>query len=229
MNESAILTERVTYPESNLTEFRELVRRLVGGFPANRLCRKVDAGDVTPDDYHAFLNMIFHQTFEGPSTFAMAGAHCDVRLYRIRDYLIEHAEEERAHWQWVIEDLRGTGFRGPDPRSVFPRPECQNYLAFNVYCAIRMPPARLATAAFLEGVGASYGKKYAQKLCDALKLKPEQVKFVFGHGDTDVGHSADILGVLDASPLAPHDWARLGHAVRTAASLYRAMYDAVVS
>jgi hypothetical protein len=225
---SGILAERIVPPESDAAEFTRVLQGQIEQFPENRMCRRVDAGKATLDDYHGFLNMIFHQTLEGPSTFAMAGAHCDNHHFLIRDYLIRHAEEERSHWQWVIEDLRSTGFRGPDPRSVFPRFECQNYLAFNVYCAIRMPFARLANAAFLEGVGATYGKKYAQRLCSLLGLQANQVKFLLGHGDTDVGHFAEIIEVLSQSCLAPAQWAQLCHAVTTASSLYRAMYDGMV-
>jgi hypothetical protein len=213
---------------SDLPGFTALVMDLVEAFPQNALCRKVDAGTITLADYHAFLNMIFHQTFEGPSLFALAGAHCDTRRHAVRDYLIEHAEEEKSHWEWVIDDLRSTGFTGPDPRERFPLHPCQQYVAFNAYCAMRMPPARLAIAAVLEGIGAAHGKNYATKLCRALGLSHDRAKFLFGHGDTDVGHAEDIFRVLGAADLSPYEWAWMGHAARTAADLYRAMYDGMV-
>lgn len=218
-----------TAPASSREEFTSLINDLVYQFPCNRLCQKLDENSLTQADYHALLNMIFHQTYEGPATFALAASHCDPRRYLLRDYLIEHAEEEKSHWQWIIEDLRSTGFDGPDPRSRFPQPACQQYVAFNVYTAVRMPAARLGMAAFLESVGATFGKRYATKLCTALKLRPDQAKFFYGHGDTDVGHTADILRVLGESDLTPYEWAWLGHAAQIAAGLYGAMYDAAVA
>ncbi len=216
-------------PQSTQEEFSTLVRTLVESFPTNATCRKLDSGAFGMDDYHFFLNMIFHQTFVGPSTFSLAGGQCDHRRFELRDYLMEHAEEERSHWRWVIEDLQNTGFAGPDPRSRFPYPACQRFVAFNTYCAVRMPAARLGNAAFLEGVGAAYGKKYAQKICACLDLKPQQVKFVFGHGDTDVGHFDDIVRVLSESTLSSYEWAWLCHAVKVNAGLYREMLDEVSS
>lgn len=130
--------------------------------------------------------------------------------------------------QWVIEDLRATGFTGPDPRTRFPHPATQRYIALNVYLAIRMPIARLAIAAFLEGVGATHGKNYATKLCVRLGLTASQAKFLFGHGDTDVGHMEDIMRVLGEADLTPYEWAWMGHAARTAASLYGEMYNGVI-
>jgi hypothetical protein len=218
----------ISYPSSSREEFERILHASVESFSDNLLCRKMDRGELTIADYHAFLNMIFHQTFTGPATFAMAAANCDARYYQIRDYLIEHAEEEKSHWQWVIEDLRNTGFNGPDPRGVFPPPECQSYVAFNTYMSVKMPVARLGIAAVLEGIGAANGKKYAEKICKLLKLTPSQVKFIFGHGDTDVGHTADIIRVLSEAELTGYEWAWQCHAARSASRLYKQMYNGVV-
>jgi GNAT superfamily N-acetyltransferase len=217
------------YPRGSQREFLQAVNAAVAGFPDNPLCRKLDRGDFRTADYHAFLNMIFHQTYHAPSTFALAGANCDSRHDTIRDYLIEHAEEERNHWQWVLEDLANTGYRGPDPRSTFPHPACQAYVSFNTYLAVKQPVARLGTAAVLEGIGARYGKNYAEKLCSSLGLTPSQVKFVYGHGDTDVGHTADILRVLTEADLTGYDWAWLSYAARMAGDLYKQMYHGACS
>jgi len=208
--------------------FVRCVEEAVATFPENALCRRVDAGLITMADYHAILLMIFHQTFEGPSTFALAGAHCPPAHAEARDYLLHHADEEKSHWQWVISDLRNTGYEGPDPRELFPRPACQAYVAFNVYTAMRAPLARLAIATVLEGIGANFGKRYAMRVCQALELKPNQALFFYGHGDTDVGHSADLLRVIDNCALTSHDWAWMCHAAKTAGVLYRAMYEEAI-
>lgn len=75
------------------------------------------------------------------------------------------------------------------------------------------------------GDGASHGKNYATRICKRLDLKPNQVSFFFGHGDTDVGHTADILKVIDACHLTKRDWDWMCHAARTAGVLYINMYN----
>lgn len=214
---------------SDRENFLEVVQQAVECFPRNRMCSKLDEEKFSMGDYHAILLMIFHQTFEGPSTFALAGAHCSPTLHEARDYLLHHADEEKSHWEWVINDLRNTGYTGADPRSLFPKPACQAYIAFNVYTAIRMPLARLAIAATLESIGANYGKKYAGRLCQNLALKPAQATFFYGHGDTDIGHTAEILALLDKQQLKQSDWDWMCHAARTAGQLYTAMYDEAVA
>ena len=137
---------------SSRADFLKVVESAVARFPENRLCRKVDEGTLVVEDYHAILLMIFHQTFEGPSTFALAGSLCPKKHYKVRDYLLLHADEEKSHWEWVIEDLKNTGYKGPDPRETFPQPACQAYVAFNVYTALRFPIARLGIATVLESM-----------------------------------------------------------------------------
>lgn len=209
-------------------DFEAAVAAAVEVFPSNGMCRKVDEGSMQMSDYHDILLMIFHQTFEGPSTFALAGAHCSPQRHAVRDYLLHHADEEKSHWQWVISDLRSTGYEGADPRELFPRPACQAYVAFNVYTAIRMPLARLSIAAVLESIGANYGKRYATELCRGLSLSPGQARFFFGHGDTDVGHTQEIFDVIGEESLTPREWDWMCHAARTAGQLYTAMYDEAV-
>lgn len=214
---------------SDRESFLRTVEAAVAAFPDNRFCRLVDAGDATMHSYHAILRMIFHQTFHGPSTFALASAFCAPRHHAARDYLIHHADEEKAHWRWVIGDLERTGYDGPDPRTAFPEPACQAYVAFNFYTAQRFPLGRLAIAAVLESIGATYGKDYSTRLCKALKLTRDQVVFFYGHGDTDVGHTAEVLEVIDGCELTPEEWAQMGHYARVAGHLYRAMYEEALS
>lgn len=206
-------------------EFLKTIEEAVETFPKNGMCRLLESEQFSMSHYHSILQMIFHQTFQGPSTFALAGAHCDLRLHEVRDYLLHHADEEKSHWQWVISDLRKTGYTGPDPKDTFPETACQAYIAFNVYTAVKFPLARLAIAAVLESIGANYGKKYATLLCRQLKLKPEQALFFYGHGDTDVGHTQDIINVIDKCELSEYDWRWMVHSARTAGKLYTAMYD----
>jgi hypothetical protein len=206
--------------------FRQAVADAVAAFPDNALCRRLDAGVITRADYHALLRTLFHQTFEGPATFALAGFHCDPRHVEARAYLMHHAEEEKEHWRWVINDLRASGDEGPDPRETFPGPATQAYVAFNVYTAVRAPVARLGIAAVLEGIGGRWGGEYGGRLCRSLGLGREQASFFLSHGELDKGHVEEVFGVIDRADLGPQDWAWLAHAARTAGALYRGMYDA---
>lgn len=210
---------------STRLEFREVVTQTVADFASNRLFQAIDLGKFSIADYHSFLRMIFHQTFNAGPTFALAGANCDSKFHEIRAYLLDHAVEEKDHWKWVLEDLQSSGYKGNSPLDEFPSPAAQAFIAFNYFTAYRCPIARLGTASVLEGIGATNGKKYALRLVELLGLKPHQLKFILGHGDTDVGHTQDIEEVLSAANLTPVDWGWLTHAAKTAGVLYRNMYE----
>lgn len=222
------MTSTVPFPVSSRDEFIDVLEGVIAGFESNPLYAKLDAGEFTIDHYQRWLRRIFHLSFHAPATFALAAGNCDFRLETVRDYLIEHAEEERTHWKWAIDDLRSTADPGPDPRSEMPPLECQNYVAFTTYLAVRMPVARLGTAVVLEGVGSRYGSRYAAKAKQLLNLQPNQMTFAYGHGDNDAGHTADIIRVLTEADLTPNQWAWLTHASHTAGVLYRKVYESVV-
>src|SRR5438552_247817 len=77
-------------------------------FEKTLLCDDLNSGRFTLSHYHELLRMIFHQTFHGPYTFALAAAHCPPNFPEVRSYLISHAEEEKTHWTWVLNDLKNT-------------------------------------------------------------------------------------------------------------------------
>lgn len=211
----------------SIQAFEDALAQQVNAFVLIATCRKVDEGTFRLADYHAILTMVFHQVFESSSSLALAAAQCGPGHYEAKAYLMHHADEEKSHWQWVLNDLEKTGYSGSDPRSTFPPPACLTYVAFNYYTSLRHPIDRLAIAAMLESLGASHGKAYATKICRHLKLPADQAQFFFGHGDTDVGHTRDILNVLAASGLTKTDYDRMTNTVVVAGTLYRAMYDAV--
>lgn len=210
-------------------QFEDAVNSARDHFIQNKIFKKIDAGTFSITDYQNLLLMIFHQTYEGPSVFALAAGFCDSKNQAAREYLMHHADEEKSHWQWVINDLKAVGYTGPDPRTLYPKTATQAYIAFNVYTAVKFPLGRLAIAAVLESLGATYSKKYITTICQSLKLKPEQAQFFYGHGDTDVGHTQDIYHVLAGCTLSPADWHRMAHCATTAGALYRNMYDEAVA
>lgn len=42
----------------------------------------------------------------------LAGSYCPPALHILREYLLQHANEEKSHWEWVISDLKNTGYDG---------------------------------------------------------------------------------------------------------------------
>jgi hypothetical protein len=209
----------------SLESFEATVRTLIAQGTHNAMMRRIEEGVVTMRDYHSLLCTLFHQVSLGPGAFALAASQLDQDHWEAKAYLLHHADEEKTHWQWILHDLRETGFTGVMPDQTLPSVACEAYIAYNYYVAQRRPVCRLAIAAVLEGLGATYGKTLATDLVQLLSLRPHQLQFFFGHGDTDVGHVQEIFDVLRRSPLSNRDWTLMEHTAKTAFALYRGMYE----
>lgn len=211
-------------PKSNMEEFRLAVAGQLDDFETAPLVRRVASGNVTMEHYHAILTTLFHQTMSSPYTFAKAAACCPWRFETAKEYLLRHAEEERTHWRWVLDDLANTGYGGENPRELLPHPTCEAYVSFNERVAEQMPVARLAIARVLEGIGARFGGDYGGKLLQLLGLKPGQASFFISHGETDKRHVQELDDVIDACRLTEVEWGWMTHAASVGGQLYRAMY-----
>jgi hypothetical protein len=210
---------------SPLADFNAAVAAGIEAFPTARLMKRVDAGHVEMRHYHAIVTTLFHQTYSSPYTFARAGVNCKWQHEAAKEYLIRHAEEERTHWRWVLDDLQATGYAGISPRDEPPHYSAQAFLGLNYYIAEEFPIARLAIAAVLEGIGAAHGGTYGAKILRALQLQKQQASFFLSHAQTDLVHTAELNEIIAASELTSEEWRWMNHAALTAGRFYRAMYD----
>jgi len=204
---------------------QEVVRVEIDRFTTSALARRVDAGTVELSHYHAILCTLFHQTYAGPYSFARAAVRCEWKHEAAKDYLLRHAEEERSHWRWVLDDLAATGYAGASPRALPPHPTCMAFVGLQGHLAEHHPVARLASAAVLEGIGARFGGSYGGRMLQALRLEPRQATFFLSHGETDKLHSVELSEVLDQCRLTPEEWVWMNYAATVTAQFYCAMYS----
>lgn len=211
--------------KSNSNEFWETVDSQIEQFLDCEVVRKLENGSITLVDYHRLLLTLFHQTYSGPYTFSLASSMCEWRHEQAKEYLLEHAEDERTHWRWVLDDLKASGYKGESPRNCHPHWSCQAYIGVNNHLAIEFPLARLAIAVVLEGIGARHGIVYGRKLLEQLELKPEQASFFLSHGETDKKHIEELKDVVGGLVLTDDEWGWMTHSARVAGQLYKGMYD----
>lgn len=227
MNYTDIAKEQLVMPKSSFEQFEKAVANIGPDFiQGNKIMELIDEGKIEIKHFHKLLTTIFHQVYvAGSSTLALAGVMTDHRYPFIREYLLHHAEEEQDHWKWIIQNLRDTGYAGPDPRTVFPEYPTQAYLAFSVNFATRHPIESLAIAFVLESISSQLAVNYGVKAATQLQLSKEQMSFFILHGELDEGHEADLLAVLKEAPLTPEQWAIAEYAAKATLHFYKAMYN----
>ncbi len=229
MTYDEVAKEQLEFPSATYEDFELLADQAIDDFlVGNILLVKLEDGTLAIEEYHDLLLTLFHQVYMSSSSFALAGTMVDSRWFHVREYLMEHAEEEKEHWAWIVSDLRATGYRGADPRQNFPSLAAQSYVGYAMYLGSKFPVGRLAMGYILEGLSGRFGVQYGLKAANLLKLERHQVEFFVKHGELDAGHSDDILEVLRATELTPYEWAHCCHVARTTVALYKAMYNEAV-
>ena len=177
------------------------------------------------ESYQRLLALLFHQVFQSSNSFSLAASMVAERSTLAGSYLMKHADEEKLHWKWIVEDLKNTGYIGADPQKAFPEPSCQAYISFNFFIALRKPIARFGIATMLESLGGTFGAKYANAVASQLSLKPSQTVFFSGHSQTDAEHTEELWQIIDQCELTDEEWGWMCYAAKTAFTFYMRMYD----
>lgn len=211
--------------DSDAPTFWRQVEIQIAAFPSAKFVQRVSVGQVTLAHYHAILETVFHQTQAGPYSFAKAAVNCSWQHGHAKEYLLRHAEEERMHWRWVLDDLRNTGYCGASPTTQFPHASCEAFISYQSRIAEQMPVGRLAVAAVLEGIGAAFGSTRTRRLLQLLDIAPTQATFFLSHGETDKTHTLALQEAIAGCKLSVRDWGWMTHSARVAGQFYRAMYD----
>ncbi|MGW4892555.1 iron-containing redox enzyme family protein [Kitasatospora sp. NPDC004240] len=136
-------------------------------------------------------------------------------------YLAGHAEEERGHDDWLLDDLAAAGADPTAPLTRVP-PAAVAALAGAQYYWVRHhhPVALLGYLAVLEGHAPSPG--LAPALAAATGLPDAAFRTVRDHAQLDQGHLRDLYALLDRLPLtAAHESAVAVSALHTTATLTR--------
>lgn len=215
-----------TLKAQNFSSFDKIVSSSISSFvQENPMVNLIEKKSLTISVYHKLLINIFHQVYNSSGSFALAGSMCNTSLHMAREYLFHHAEEEMTHWQWILEDLKSTGYQGEDPRDLPPSVDASAYLSYGYYLALKFPVGRLAMALVLEGISGAFGLKYGRVVLEQLKLRPDQAKFFLAHGELDQGHEKDIMKVLSASNLSENDYAQMSVVATTTVALYKRLYN----
>ena len=220
------LTQKLDYQQSTHKELETSIEKAVSSFEKNNpFLEKIVSQKLIIEDYHGLLLRLFQQVWRSSSSFALAAASVDMRHQGPRDYLLHHAEEEKSHWVWILNDLSGTGYKGADPRTVYAPAATTAYYSYAMFLAAHFPIGRLCMAAVLEGISGTFGPKYGPDIVKILKIKPEYMQFFKSHGELDQGHSQDIIDVLRKTELTGFEYWQLIGVAQTTVELYKAIYS----
>jgi heme oxygenase-like protein len=156
---------------------------------------------------------------------ARAMADDDPIAAGVAEYLARHADEERDHDAWLLEDLelmgvdRGAVARGLPSTTVASLVGSQYYWTYHVH-----PVGQLGYISFMEGFPPS--NELVDRLIEVSGYPRDAFRTFIEHGELDPHHRDELDEAIDALPLTAEHEALLGlSAISTAELLARSIEE----
>jgi Iron-containing redox enzyme len=143
----------------------------------------------------------------------------------LTDYLSTHAEEERGHDEWVLEDLQSVGVAPAELLSRPPSGAVAALVGAQYYWVLHYHPVCvLGYLMVLEGNPPN--RRSLEDLQSRSGLPASAFRAMFEHADLDIGHAAELAELLDRLPLSPGHSEALGlSAISTVSGLTRVLQE----
>ncbi|WP_280547003.1 MULTISPECIES: iron-containing redox enzyme family protein [unclassified Halomonas] len=186
------------------------------------------SGEVSRDEYLAFLGQAYHHVrFTVPLMMA-CGARLPDRLGWLRSALVEYIEEEHGHEQWILDDIRATGGDPEAAAAAEPDPATR-LMVSHVRDVIEHgnPVGFFGMVQVLEGTSTALATQAAEGLQASLGLPDDAVRYLTSHGSLDIGHLAFFEGLVNR--LEGDDLAAVIDTARMVYRLYGAMFRSIVA
>jgi hypothetical protein len=141
------------------------------------------------------------------------------------DYLREHAEEERGHDEWLLQDLQSVGVGSAELLSRPPSDAVAALVGAQYYWVLHYHP--VCVLGYLMVIeGNPPDRRRLQDLRSRSGLPASAFRTMLEHADLDIGHAAELADLLDRLPLSPNHNEALGlSAISTVAGLTRILNE----
>ena len=141
------------------------------------------------------------------------------------DYLRRHAEEERGHDEWLLQDLQSVGVASTELLSRPPSGAVAALVGAQYYWVLHYHPVCiLGYLMVLEGNPPN--RRALQSLRSRSGLPVSAFRTMLEHADLDIDHAAELDDLLDRLPLSPSHNEALGlSAISTVAGLTRVLQE----
>ena len=163
--------------------------------------RRCLAGDISREQYLAFLAQAYHHVRHTVPLLMATGARLPDRLGWLREPVLHYLEEETGHEQWILNDIEHAG--GDRAAATASRPDVatEAMVAYAYDTVMRGNPVGFFGMVYvLEGTSVALALQAADRIQAALGLPSRAFTYLRSHGELDqehVHHLADILGRLD--------------------------------
>lgn len=163
--------------------------------PIIRRCFK---GDVTVDDYVAFLQQAYHHVKHTTPLLMTAGGRIPEEKEWLRNAVAEYIEEELGHQEWVLNDIASCGYDKECASKSRPGFSTELMVAYAYDSINRISPLCLfGMVHVLEGTSILLAENAAMSLAKALSLPQTAFTYLHSHGVLDKKHVKFFQGLMN--------------------------------
>jgi len=148
-------------------------------------------GDISLEDYVAFLTQAFHHVKHTVPLLMATGARIAEEQEWLREAVAEYIEEELGHQEWILNDIEACGFDKEDARNSIPAPATELMVAYAYDTVNRGNPVGFfGMVHVLEGTSIAMADRAADAIKGALGLPDKAFSYLRSHGALDIAHCA---------------------------------------
>ena len=154
-------------------------------------------GDVTTDDYIAFLSQAYHHVKHTVPLLMATGSRLPEELEWLRVGVGEYIEEETGHQEWVLNDVAACGADKEQVRRSKPNLATELMVSYAYDTVHRINPLGFfGMVHVLEGTSISLADSAADNIRSALSLPKDAFSYLYSHGSLDQDHVEFFKGLM---------------------------------
>lgn len=156
------------------------------------------AGDISLNDYTAFLSQAYHHVKHTVPLLMATGAALPESKEWLREAIGEYIEEEMGHQEWILNDLAACGEDREYVRNSQPAAATELMVAY-AYDSIRRknPLCFFGMVFVLEGTSIALADNAAASIKETLGLPPHAFSYLRSHGSLDQEHIVFFEGLMN--------------------------------
>jgi pyrroloquinoline quinone (PQQ) biosynthesis protein C len=201
--------------------------RTRGEFMQIPVLQRAVQGEVTRDEYLAFLGQAYHHVKHTVPLLMACGARLPETKEWLRRATAEYISEETGHEEWILNDIAACGGDADAVRTSVPLPATELMVAYAYDVIGRRNPVGFFGMVFvLEGTSAQLASQAAHAIGDRLQLPAGAFSYLSSHGALDQEHVQFFEGLMNRLD-DPHDKQAVAHCANMFYRLYGGVFQSI--
>lgn len=156
------------------------------------------SGDITLDDYLAFLTQAYHHVKHTTPLLMAVGSRLPHDREWLRDAVAEYIDEELGHQEWILNDIAACGFDKEAVRHGKPSAATELMVAYAYDTVQRVNPLGFfGMVHVLEGTSISTADAAADAIQKTLDLPNKAFTYLRSHGALDQDHVKFFASLME--------------------------------